>query len=436
MRNKTGNILGIVFLVVAALVGVWLITGLSKASHDQKFPDLSTATDGLRFSGYYTVTHYEGTDTEVVIPEGIVEISAETFKDCSFVTSIIIPNSVTVVGEAAFDGCSALRYNQYGNALYLGNEENPFHYLAKVSDTSITSCTIHPDTKVIGAKAFPAIMFEIPVDGKTITYKETFKNLTNIIIPDNVKSIGYGAFEGCTSLESMTLPFGNFLDDGPDNFMAYIFGISKETTPDYSILTSIKHITITGGTSIGDFAFRNCTGLTSITIPDNVTIIGEDAFAFCTSLTSIAIPNSVTSIGEGAFLACEGLTSVTLPDSITNIGTDVFRQCTSLSNITIPDSVTSIGDSAFALCTSLSSITIPNNVTSIANCAFNTCSNLISVTIPDSVTYIGDSVFEGDRTNLIYIYYTGTEEDWAAIEFEGVNPSIKKAIIHYNWTGN
>ena len=180
-------------------------------------------------------------------------------------------------------------------------------------------------------------------------------------------------------------------------------------------------------TSIGDFAFRSCTGLTSLTIPNSVTEIGLYAFDSCRGLTSADIPNSVTSIGNFAFSTC-GLTSVTIPNSVTSIGNSAFSYCRSLSSITveegnaiydsrencnaiietatniflagcknsfIPNSVTSIGSAAFSGSKGLTSVTIPNSVTLIDSFAFAGCSGLTSVTIPNSVTSIGYSAFSG-----------------------------------------
>jgi hypothetical protein len=146
-------------------------------------------------------------------------------------------------------------------------------------------------------------------------------------------------------------------------------------------------------TSIDNYAFFNCSDLTSITIPDSVTEIGNHVFFACASLTSITIPDSVTSIGSDAFFGCSNLTSIIIPDSVTEIGDKVFFSCSNLTSIIIPDSVTSISSSAFYACSDLISITIPDSVTSIGSDAFRYCTSLTSITIPDGVTSIGSRAF-------------------------------------------
>ena len=218
-------------------------------------------------------------------------------------------------------------------------------------------------------------------------------NIKKTVIKRGVTSIGDYAFDNCTSLTSITIP------------------------------SSV--------TSIGNRAFMNCTSLTSITIPSSVTSIGDLAFDNCTSLTSITIPSSVTSIGVGAFMACTSLTSITIPSSVTSIGDNTFTTCTSLTSITIPSSVTSIDYSAFCNCTSLTSITIPSSVTSIDYSAFYNCTSLTSITIPSSVTSIDYSAFY-DCTSLTDVYYEGSEVEWKKVSISSNNSYLINAKIHYN----
>ena len=156
---------------------------------------------------------------------------------------------------------------------------------------------------------------------------------------------------------------------------------------------SITSVVIESGvTSIGDYAFKQCTSLASVTIPTSVTNIGKSAFEQCSSLTTIDIPASVESIGNGAF-GRTGLTEVTIPASVTTLGTSVFMSCTNLTTVSISADLTSIGMSLFSGCSQLASVNIPASVTSIGNSAFSNCSNLTTISIPASVTSIESQAF-------------------------------------------
>ena len=158
-------------------------------------------------------------------------------------------------------------------------------------------------------------------------------------------------------------------------------------------------------TSIGEWAFSCCSGLTSVTIPNSVTSIGEGAFGGCSGLTSVTIPNSVTSIGEWAFSGCSGLTSITLPNSLTSIGEWAFSCCSGLTSVTIPNSVIYIGSEAFSDCTGLTSVTIPNSVIYIGSEAFYNCSGLTTL----NFNAINCQDFEAYRYNGNYYYpFSGT----------------------------
>jgi hypothetical protein len=158
--------------------------------------------------------------------------------------------------------------------------------------------------------------------------------------------------------------------------------------------TGVTSVVIPDGVkSIGDYAFRGCTGLTSVEIPGSVNSIGNDAFYGCAGLTSIVIPDSVTSIGTGTFAYCTGLTSVEIGTGVNSIGNHMFFQCYALTSVVIPDNVTSIGSYAFQGCTALTSVVIPDNVTSIGNYAFAYCADLTSVKIGTGVNSIGSLAF-------------------------------------------
>lgn len=142
-------------------------------------------------------------------------------------------------------------------------------------------------------------------------------------------------------------------------------------------------------------AFQNCAGITSVTIPNTITLIGEYAFENCTGLKSITLPDSVTKIESRAFSSCSGMTTVTLSNNLTSIDSYAFYGCSGLKSLTIPNSVTTIGEGAFRNCSGLKSLTLSENLTKITDRTFEGCSGLTSVILPESVTTI-----EGSYTNI------------------------------------
>ena len=363
--------------------------------------------------------------TSIEIPSSVTSIGNYSFANCSSLTSIEIPSSVTSIGDNPFVFCPSLTsiIVESGNTVY-DSRDNCNAIIETATNTLIAGCqsTVIPNTVTsIGNYAFDGCSkltsIEIPssvtsIGGVVFWY---CSSLTSIEIPSSVTSIGDNPFVFCPSLTSIVVESGNTVYDSRDNCNAIIeiatniliAGCQSTVIPNtvtsignyaFESCTSLTSIEIPSGvTSIGAGAFSWCSSLTSIEFEENsqLTSIGENAFDGCSSLTSIEIPSGVTSIGVGAFSGCSSLTSIEIPSGVTSIGNFAFDGCSKLKSIEIPSSVTSIGVGAFSGCSSLTSIEIPSGVTSIGNYAFDGCSKLTSIEIPSGVTFIGAGAFYG-----------------------------------------
>ena len=441
-------------LMVLSMAFVLPLTAMAEeTSGDYKYDILDDGTA--------KITEYTGAGGDVVISSAldgytVTSIGESAFSFCEELTSVTIPDSVTSIGEYAFSFCEELTsvtipdsVTSIGNSAFsitawYDNQPDGLVYAGKVAYNMKGTCpaevVIKDGTKGIADSAFSDCKslesVTIP-DSVTNIGRSAFyncKNLENVTIPDGVTSIDHSAFKSCTGLTDISVAGENTVYDSRNNCNAII-----ETKTDTLIAGCKNTIIPDSVTSIGEYAFYNCHGLTSVTIPGSVTTIGNSAFSGCTGLTGVTIPGTVKSIGEGAIGYYEdenwdlvkidgfiisgytgtvaetyanenGFTFVSLgdlpPESLYQyrllddgtaeiIGYSGFGGDVVILSAIDGYTVTSIGDSAFENCTGLTGVTIPDSVTSIGDSAFDYCTGLTGVTIPDSVTSIGNGAFQG-----------------------------------------
>ncbi len=396
--------------------------------------------------------------TSIEIPSNVTSIGQSAFNRCSGLTSVTIPASVTSIGDYVFNDCSNLATITVETSNTVYNSRNGCNAIIETSSNKlIAGCkntTIPASVTSIGNYAFYGCSgltsITIPASVTSIAYSAFFgcSGLATVTVYAPSCTLGFNAFSACGNLKNIYV-FSDLVDDYKAAWSAYENKITamtpvasgtcgKETPEDvtwrlegeaghYGLFISgtgemadyiylntrpwhnysenIKTIVIENGvTSIGECAFCECNGLTSISIPSSVTSIGNYAFDGCSNLTTVTIPSSVTSIGEGAFNDCEKLTTVSIPASVTSIGNYAFGYCSALTSIEIPASVTTIGEEAFNN-TALTSIEIPASVTSIGNGAFIDCEKLTSITVAEgNANYSNDTngaLFNKDKTTLI-----------------------------------
>ena len=313
----------------------------------------------------------------VVIPANITSIGYQAFDSCDGLTEITIPcknlKKVTInsgvehIDETAFSGCPITDLDNYSGLSF---------------NVAYTSAMYKGESNLV-IKDFYTIIDNRAFQGR--------KELQSITIPDNIEMIGGFVFEGCKNLSMVNFGHGSKL------------------------------------TSIGPNAFQNCTGLTSITLPNSVTTINAAAFSG-SGLTSISIPDSVFQIDNQTFMGCTALSSVSIGTGVKTIGNDAFNGCTSLTSVEIPDNVTDIHDSVFEGCSGLTSVTIGEGITSIGQDAFRGCTKVTEYTFlgsePPTLNANG-SLYGRDSGFTIYVPSSAVDTYKAAEGWSGYKDNIQ-----------
>ncbi len=365
------------------------LSGVSSVETDFTYEELN--------GSYISITGYNGTETEIAIPNTIdgytvQAISNNAFKGNRTLKKVSLNSDCERLGESVFEGCIALENIRFNDKI-LAIGAKDFYGCTALSQIEIPSTIKH-----IYGYAFGEC-----------------SSLKNVKLPDSIEGIGYRAFYHCSLLETINYPLS----------WKTSYSYSYKDGEIFAECGKLNSITVPKGIAdIAPYAFKGCKNLTSITIADTVTGIGEYAFEDCDGLTAIELPGTLKSIGAYAFSGCDSFVNITIPDTLISMGYRAFynsknlekvnypvswkespaysyhngyafSSCPKLTEFVIPEGVTAVAPYAFSGCTSLKSVTMPGTLTTIGNDAFNECTGLSQVIVPDEVTEIGANAFCG-----------------------------------------
>ncbi len=337
---------------------------------------------------YYLPWRTTGTQFDLIIEEGVKEISNYQFSSSSYMKTLDMPDTITKIGDSAFSNCSQIANTDFelpNSLTTIG--VNAFYYCSKLTNdnfklpTSLTTLGKNAFYNCYGLKG----EFEIPSQITEIL-DGTFYNtsFTKVTLPDTVTKIGANAFQRCSKLTEINM------GDGIVSIGNYAFESCPSLTGDLKLPDSL--------TTIGNYAFQNCTGFNGkLTIGASLSSIGSNAFYGCTGFKEAEIKSGITTkVNDSMFANFSNLEKVTLGDSITEIGNYSFQNCRALKNIPLNDNITKIGNGAFYGCKGITTLNLTNNVTTIGDNAFENCTGLTGdMTIPNTVTSLGGSAFYG-----------------------------------------
>lgn len=346
-------------------------------------------------------------------------IGVAALRDITNLKTVILPDTMRIIGVNVFMGCNQIEYNFYGGALYLGTQTNPYFALIRAENKEITSCEFHPDTKIVAENAF-----------------EDCTSLQSVTLNDKLIYLGENAFLNCNRIEYTEYQDSFYLGSATNPYFSLVK--RKESgTPKCVLHADTKRIesgafsqreitSITfpqGLRFIATNAFDSATGNFDVTIPDGVCVesrafysarihsitISKNADLQAYALRSTFVQTATfeegcTKVSPGLFYGSFSLTSVHLPESMLHIGNAAFRQCSKLQNIDLPSNLIRLGKEAFLSCPAITAVTFPTTLTEIGSYAFSDCDGLTSLYLPEHITQIGENAFSYcDRLKSIII---------------------------------